>query len=152
MKQAMKRSRELLGSGLYCAESVLMVVAESRAVTCEHVPGIATGFCSGLSRTAGPCGALTGAVLAINLVLGRTTPEQSVEPCYRAVRELVERFVGQFGSDNCETLTGCHLGTDHGQARFRDRGVEGRCLEIVAVATRLALEAIAEAVPEHDSG
>ena len=141
-ESAMERSRELFGSGWYCAESVLMAVAEHQAIICKYIPKIATGFCSGLSRSGGMCGALTGAVLAIGLVLGRDEASESVDDCYRATREMMDGFIETFGADTCETLTGCHLGTDEGQARFRAENMHERCLEFVAGATRLALTAI----------
>ena len=49
MTEAVQRSRELFSSGFYCAESVLMAVAEALDVHCQLVPAIATGFCSGLA-------------------------------------------------------------------------------------------------------
>ncbi|MBN1859016.1 C_GCAxxG_C_C family protein [Candidatus Bipolaricaulota bacterium] len=147
MKQTVQRSRELFDSGFYCAESVLMAVAESRAVSCKLIPGIASGFCSGQARTGGPCGALAGAILAVNMVLGRCTSKQSIEPCYQAVRTLAAAFARRFGADNCEALIGCHLGTEEGQAYFRENGLESRCRDMVGVATELALEAIAETPP-----
>lgn len=142
-ESAMERSRELFGNGWYCAESVLLAVAEHQAITCTCIPRIATGFCSGLSRSGGLCGALTGAVLAISLILGRDEASQAVDDCYRATREMMDVFIETFGADTCQTLTGCHLGTDEGQARFRAENMHERCLEFVAGATRLALRAIA---------
>ena len=144
---AMDRSRELFSSGLYCAESVLLAVAESRGTTCKFIPRIATGFCSGLARTGGPCGAMTGAVLAISLALGRDAPDQSLEGCYQATSEAIHGFVGRFGSDTCRGLTGCHLGTDEGQARFQAEKLHERCLDFVAEATRLALQSIGDHSP-----
>lgn len=145
-EQVVERSGELHKAGRSCAESVLMAIAESRGVSCGWIPAIATGFCSGLCRTAGPCGALTGAVLAVGLALGRkTTPDESVEPCYRAVRRVRDGFLHAFESDNCEALTGCHLGTEEGSARFEVEGLRARCQEFVMTASRLALEAIEDA-------
>lgn len=143
-ESAMERSRELFGSGWYCAESVLMAVAEHQAITCKYVPKIATGLCSGLSRSGGTCGALTGAVLAISLVLGRDEASEPVDDCYRATKEMMDGFIGKFGDATCQALTGCHLGTDEGQARFRVENMHEQCLEFVAGATRLALISIAD--------
>lgn len=139
---AMERSRELFSSGWYCAESVLLAVAENQAIDCECIPGIATGLCSGLSRTAGPCGAVTGAVLGISLVLGRRRVSDPLDECYCATQELLNEFAELFGADTCQALTGCHLGTGEGQARFKNEGIHEQCLGFVAEATRLALKAI----------
>ena len=101
--------------GLYCAETVLADVAAEHGIESSLIPRIATGLCSGMARTCGPCGALTGGILALNLVLGRDNRAQSVERNYAAVQELVERFEQQHGSTQCQQLLGCDLGTVEGQ-------------------------------------
>jgi C_GCAxxG_C_C family probable redox protein len=143
VEDAMKRSRELFGSGWYCAESVVLAIAEHRDMPCKFIPRMATGFCSGMSRSGGACGAMSGAVLAIGLALGRDVAGQSLEACYAATREAIDGFLSRFGSDTCLGLTGCDLGTDEGQARFRSENMHERCLDFVAEATRLALTSIA---------
>jgi C_GCAxxG_C_C family probable redox protein len=143
MNEVVERSRELFDSGFNCAESVFLAVAESRGDECTVIPGVATGFCSGMARTERLCGAVSGGVLAVGLALGRSTPDQSVEDCYRAVREVIDGFVSRFGSDNCCALTGCRLGTEEGQARFATENLHALCGEFVAEGTRLALKAIA---------
>ncbi|MBU1048873.1 C-GCAxxG-C-C family protein [Candidatus Bipolaricaulota bacterium] len=143
IERAMARSRELFESGWFCAESVLMAVSEHHAIDSQLIPKLATGFCSGLSRSGGLCGALSGAVLSIGLILGRDDANQSVDPCYNAVCATADGFVSRFGADTCQALTGCHLGTDEGQVRFRRGNLHERCLEFVSEATRLALMSIA---------
>ena len=144
IEDAIKRSRVLFNSGWYCAESVLIAVAEHQGIRCTCVSRIATGLCSGLSRSGGMCGALMGAILGISLVLGRSDTSDPVDDCYLATQELRENFETTFGSESCHALTGCHLGTTEGRERFADEGIHERCLEFVAEATRFALEAVAD--------
>lgn len=127
-------------AGLYCAESVVKNVAERYGVDSPLVPRIATGFCSGLSRTCGPCGALSGGVLALNLVLGRDHPEQSVEENYAAVQRLVDRFQSRFGATECEKLLDCDLGTAEGQEKFEREGLGKRCTRFTAEAAHIVGE------------
>jgi C_GCAxxG_C_C family probable redox protein len=141
---AVSRSCELLDSGWNCAEAVLQAIAENQGIDCRLIPKIATGFGGGLAHTAGTCGALSGAVLGIGLALGRDASGEASAPCYDAVHTFRDTFVARFGSDNCLELTGCHLGTPEGRARFVAENLHTRCLELVAVATSLALEAIAQ--------
>jgi len=143
-EDAVQRSKRAFESGFYCAESVLMAVAESRNVSCELIPRIATGFCSGLGRTGGLCGAISGAILALGLAAGRDSANESVDPVYGLVREVLERFEAEFGSTTCMELTGCDLGTDEGQREFRERRQHEPCAKYVGEATRLALEALAD--------
>jgi C_GCAxxG_C_C family probable redox protein len=123
---------------------VLLAMAEQQGIRSDVIPQIATGFCSGFSRTAGTCGAVNGAVMGIGLALGRREPSQSVEACYRAVRLFLEHFEMNFGSLNCAELTGCHLGTPEGQVRFKQEGKAKSCYRIASEAARLAGRAIEE--------
>lgn len=73
-------------NGLYCAESVLSTLAKRQGLDTPEITAMATGFCSGLSQTAGPCGAVTGAVMGLGLALGRSQPGQPVDRTYRRCR------------------------------------------------------------------
>ncbi|MCP4981324.1 MAG: C_GCAxxG_C_C family protein [Gammaproteobacteria bacterium] len=143
----------LCATGLYCAESVLSAVAKDYAVESPLIPGIATGLCSGMARTCGTCGALTGGILAINLVHGRSTPEQSVESNYALVKELVTRFEKEFKSNNCAELLGCDLGTEEGQQTFGNEELIEKCKVYTHRATTITRELLAEKInaPSSDA-
>ncbi|MCD4684320.1 MAG: C-GCAxxG-C-C family protein [Anaerolineae bacterium] len=137
-----QHARELFASsGYYCAQSVLLAIAEHQGVDTALLPAISTGFCSGLARTNGVCGAVTGAIMGLGLVNGMHTPTDDRAANYQAVSTLLETFEAQFGSTNCFTLTDCDLATPEGQTKFRADGVGEKCLDYVEQATRLALEA-----------
>lgn len=123
--------------GLYCAEGVLKTIAEQAGIESELIPAIATGLCSGLARTCGPCGALTGGVLALNLIYGRDNGGESVEQNYTRVQELVKRFEHACGSTQCRELLGCDLGTDEGQQMYRENRLEQRCTGFANTSIRL---------------
>jgi C_GCAxxG_C_C family probable redox protein len=142
--QVAQRSEELFASGLFCAESMLQAVAESRGIKSDLIPKITTGLCSGLSRTGGICGAVSGGVLAINLVCGRTDTSQSVEDNYRFVRQFLKQSDAKFGSTNCERLIGCRLDTPAGQRFFRERKLGEKCTKFTRAAARIASEILAD--------
>ena len=50
-----KIAEKAFASGLYCAESTLISLAEAQGIESDLLPGIATGFCSGMARTCGTC-------------------------------------------------------------------------------------------------
>ena len=133
------RSGELFDSGYYCAESVLLAIAEGKGIQSSVIPKIATGFCSGLSRTCGLCGAVSGAIMAINLFTGRSSPGESVEDNYIAVRKLLSMFERKFGSTNCKQLTGCDLSTEEGQNAFRANNLHEQCKHYTKEAARMAM-------------
>jgi C_GCAxxG_C_C family probable redox protein len=141
-------ARDLFLSGFYCAESVLLAVARAQGVDSGLLPGIATAFCSGQARTCGPCGALSGALMAVGLLLGRSAASDSVEPAYAAAQALVEEFEREFGARDCRSLLdGCDLGTPGGQKMFRERELVRRCHHFTARAAEMAVRIVAEHRP-----
>jgi C_GCAxxG_C_C family probable redox protein len=138
------RSSELFRSGFFCAESVLQAIAESQGIQSDLIPRIATGFCSGISRTCGICGAVSGAIMGINLVAGRNSPAESLEPSYTLTQEFINRFERRYGSVNCRQLMGCDLATEEGQRYFMENHLMERCLQYAEDATSMAISVIAE--------
>jgi C_GCAxxG_C_C family probable redox protein len=139
MDRAAARSIELFESGYYCAESVLLTIAEEKGIQSELIPKIATGFCTGLSRTCGMCGAVSGAVMGINLLTGRSSPDESLEENHALVQSLIARFQNHFGSIDCRDLIGCDLSTGDGQAFFDQNDLFELCKKYVEEATTVAL-------------
>lgn len=137
--KAAKLSGELFNSGFYCAESVLLAIAKSKKINSKYIPKIATGFCSGLSRTSNMCGAVSGAIMGISLFTGRNSAEDSEELNYSAVQQLLETFEKKFKSLNCYKLTGCDLSTEKGHQDFEQKNIKLKCLQFVEEATRTAL-------------
>ncbi len=131
MSVAAQNSLELFNSGFWCAESVLLAMAQAQGIQSDLLPRIATGFCSGMARTGGQCGAVSGAMLALGLANGRRLPTDSVDANYAAIQELMRRFEERFGSLNCRELLGVDFRTSEGQQTFRDRHLIERCKEYV---------------------
>jgi C_GCAxxG_C_C family probable redox protein len=143
-EKASLRSVELFKSGFFCAESVLQALAESQGIQSDLIPRIATGFCSGISRTGGICGAVSGAIMGINLVAGRNSPTDSIEVSYTLTQELISRFEMQYGSINCRQLIGCDLATDEGQRYFMENQLMDQCLKYAEGATSIAVSLVSE--------
>ncbi|MGE4553319.1 MAG: C-GCAxxG-C-C family protein [Desulfovibrionaceae bacterium] len=133
--------------GFLCAEAVLLAVCEALGLEYDAVPRVATGLCSGLSRAGGPCGALLGGVLAVNLAHGRDHAEPKdarvqLMACYSRVNKLVNAFRENFGATDCTTLCGCDLTTPEGQLRFQAEDVaKNRCFALMREAAEMALDA-----------
>lgn len=114
----------------------MLAVAEHEHIQADIIPSIATGFCSGIARTGGMCGAVSGGVMAIGLTLGRSSPSDVLDPCYHAVRAFLERFSIRFEALSCLELTGVQLGTPEGQAAFKEKKQIERCTEYVGEAAQ----------------
>jgi C_GCAxxG_C_C family probable redox protein len=140
-----KSAEESFSSGLYCAESVVLAIAKAQGVKSELLPKIATAFCSGMARSCSTCGALTGAVMGVSLVLGRSAPNESVEPAYSAAQQVIRGFEKEFGNRDClALLEGCDLNTPEGQNTYREKKLGERCLQFVGKAAEMAVQAISE--------
>lgn len=137
------RSEELFRQGLFCAESVLMAMAEEHCIESDLIPRIATGFCGGVARTGGICGAVSGGIMALGLVRGRDDGNAAVDAAYGAVRDFVARFEAEYGSTNCFELIGCRLDTPEGQAHFRENGLWENCRIFTREAARMAMACVA---------
>ncbi len=130
------RAQASFDQGYYCAESVLRALAPQVAAGGTRM---ATAFCSGMARTRGSCGAVTGAMLGLGLALGRDAPEASVQRCYEATQNFLQVFEQRFGSSNCQVLLdGCDLATPEGQVMFKEQGLRARCREFTGAAAELA--------------
>jgi C_GCAxxG_C_C family probable redox protein len=140
-----KSAEESFSSGLFCAESVILSIAKAQGIESELFPRIATAFCSGMARSCGTCGALTGAIMAVSLVLGRSAASESVEACYAATRRVIREFESAFGSRHCQALLdGCDLNTPEGQRMFKEQNLGARCLLFTGRAAEIAAQVIVE--------
>jgi C_GCAxxG_C_C family probable redox protein len=138
------RIDQLYASGYRCAESLLLFVAEAKNIQSDLIPKIATGFCAGTSRTCGNCGAIYGAVMAINIFYGRNDPSVPPDQSYLPVQKFIKWFEEKYGSKNCAQLTGCDLSTEDGRKKFLDENIVVMCKDITSESTRMALAIIDE--------
>jgi C_GCAxxG_C_C family probable redox protein len=129
---------EAFDAGAYCGEAVAGALAKVQCADAEAIARAATAFCSGMSRTGGNCGALTGAIMGLSLALGRDNERASPAAAFAATAQLVHCFETEFGARNCHSLLGCDMRTSEGQARFLERQLYSRCERYTARAAELA--------------
>lgn len=148
-----ERVMELFGeSRLYCAETVLTIIAEAGGLETDEAVKMATGFCSGAARTCGQCGALSGAIMGIGLYAGRPEPGGDYEPAYALVQELIDRFTKKYKTLNCYDLIECDFRTQEGQDRFKEKRLKRKCYIYAVFAAETALSLLREHgyLPEYD--
>ena len=142
-----KAAEEAFDSGLYCAESVVVSLAKAQGMEMDMLPRMATAFCSGMARTGGTCGALTGAMMGVSLALGRSQAGESTEAAYAATQRLIREFEHEFGARDCGDLLGCDLGTPEGQATFSRERLGRRCREYTRKACAIAAQIVETSKP-----
>lgn len=109
--------------GLNCAETVLGTMCAYWGVESPLIARIATPFGGGLAATRGVCGAVTGALMAIGVRLGREEGGDRTA-AYDAARKYLDWFENSFGSRDCADLIGMRRGEagdsrHHGDAHTR---------------------------------
>lgn len=139
-----QRCRELFDSGYFCAESVLLAVAEHRGIDSGVLSRLATGFCGGISRNNGWCGALTGGIMALGLVHGRDSAKDDHALAYERVSLFIREFERRLGSRHCSGLLGCDIGTPEGSAILETQDLESRiCAPVVETAGEILMPLLA---------
>ncbi len=101
-----KKAFDYSESGFNCAESVLMATIESRmGNTDPELPKVASALGGGVGGSHEElCGALSGGVLAIGLMYGRTEPGVDVQFAKDLAAEFRARFEKEFGTTKCGKL------------------------------------------------
>ena len=120
-----------------------MAVAEKHKIQSDIIPAIASGFCGGMSRTAGLCGALVGGIMALGILYGRKSSQDSHKKIYTLTERLVRDFENQFGSRNCSDLLGCDISTPAGEAVFEAKKLgKTLCLDLTVQTTELVMQVL----------
>jgi len=126
--------------GYNCAQAVLFSMKDRTGLSEDASLKIATGFGAGMGRTQHVCGAVSGAVLALNLLYGRGKDEgkEKQEEVYSLIQRFIRSFEEQNGTIECrELLDGCHLLSEEGQKRFLDENMFERCCGYIARAAEI---------------
>ena len=97
---------DLFRSGLYCSEAILQVFnKELNLGLNDNALKMATGFGAGLGASKCSCGSLTGAVMVLGAIKGRTCAENNVDEIFSLTQELHDRFKQKYNATCCRVLT-----------------------------------------------
>ena len=132
-------------NGYNCAQSVLFSLTEYTGLSEDYSLRIATGFGAGMGRTQHVCGAVSGGILAMNILYGRGSEDgkEKQEEVYLKVRELIKEFEKENNTIVCkELLNGCDLLTEEGQNRFNNENMVEKCHSFIASVINIVEEII----------
>ena len=127
--------------GFHCAESIAKTIIDQYAENpnMESVKA-ASGFIGGIGGThTETCGALTGGIIAIGYLYGRTEPGRDIQNAKELAAEYTNRFAEEFGSTNCGILL----------ERMGEQDNSMKCKKLTASAAGLLSELLEE---EYESG
>lgn len=127
-----QRADELFAGGLCCAEAIFAAVLEQVPDPERRPPlRLASGLCGGMGGSHQECcGALTGAILAIGLLYGRSRQDDSNAFAKELAARLREEFLRRNGSSRCQDLLD----------RFGVQQNGHRCRELTADTAELLAE------------
>lgn len=127
--------------GFSCAQAVLAAFSDLGGLDRAQALRLGEGFSGGLCGLGKTCGAVTGAIMAIGLVHGRTRADDAAGRAGTAerVRRLTAEFRWRHGSLECRALLGCRIDSPERRQAARESGVFERvCPELVRSAAELA--------------
>jgi len=137
-----------IDSDFNCAESVFLASAECMRKCTPSIPCVASAFGGGMGREGSVCGALTGALMALGLVFGRSKSTDDKEKIYGLTRELYEGFTRKFGSPFCSELIECDLGTREGRDKYHNLKLrELKCKSYVSFCSEALNRMLEPAIP-----
>jgi C_GCAxxG_C_C family probable redox protein len=135
-----------------CAETAFIALKSRFALPDPDDSAAAMALNGGIAWTGGPCGAVTGAALAIGLLTARRIPDQgrAKQVARELVADLMADFAARYRSLDCRDLVGWDLREPGAHAAFiADGGWRSSCMGqiewVVGSVARLADEAAWEA-------
>lgn len=106
IEEAGRKAFEYHVAGFHCAEAVAKAIVELYGSgDSRHIPMAASGFGGGVGNTCTElCGALSGGVVAIGCLLGRSRPDENWGDAAETAAELRKGFVERWGTTSCAAL------------------------------------------------
>lgn len=138
-----ERARNLfLSHQMYCSEAVLVTLNQALGGSLEKYQALALAapFSESVGKTGCMCGALGGALMALGLFIGGTSPVRRRATVQRVSGDLMKRFKTRFGSSCCRVLSK--------KAAVNSKSHFDHCSQLTALAAALAAELIFEHRPE----
>ena len=92
--------------GFNCAETVMLMTGKYYLPEIDFsYSNLVTGFGGGVGRSrAETCGALTGSVVALSMLIGRHDTSKSVDEIHPHIAEFRDIFLREFDNSICEEL------------------------------------------------
>jgi C_GCAxxG_C_C family probable redox protein len=136
-----------------CAQSTVAALLDTLDIKADEVFRAASGLADGIGLTTdGSCGALTGGVMVLGLVHGRTREEFSdpfaAMKSYQLAGELHQDFITRYGSCRCREIQQRLIGRSFNLldpkqlAEAMEVGMLDHCSQVVGNSARKAMELI----------
>lgn len=130
--QIEERAYDLFRGGLHCAEAACKAILESEpGLDAPEATRAASAFGAGVGRSKEElCGALSGSLIALGILRGRTSAHESWDSVASMASEFRERFQALHGCTSCgeildslgpqENMEGCRRMTARAAGMMRE--------------------------------
>lgn len=106
VKPVEEKARDYFIYGYHCSEALLKAFNEAYNLKLDpKALRMATGLGAGFGKAKCSCGSLTGGVLVLGTLYGRTDPKKDDGLVFDLSKELHDRFVENFRNTCCRVLT-----------------------------------------------
>jgi C_GCAxxG_C_C family probable redox protein len=148
MSKLSDKAVEAFLSGDNCAQSVVLPFCDEINLDPSTARNIACGFGAGMAKRQEVCGAVSGAVMVLGMMLGTrgSHDRTTVEETYTKADEFMARFEAVHNTDNClQLLQGHDLTTEEGRAAIKELDLRNKvCKACVQTSVEILEEMIAE--------
>ena len=149
MTDPIQTANDRFAQGLNCAQAVLSAFAAQFGISEETALRLASPFGGGIARRGQVCGALTGALMALGLHSGNSTP-QGKEETYLISEEFVRAFQKRHGAILCRELIGYDVSTAEGLQAARAKKIFADICPAVVAGTTEMVEKFLEETPRGE--
>ena len=130
-----------------CAQSVLKAILEEKGLYFDEATQLASGLGGGLTFSGQQCGAVSAAVLAIGMIVGKAIIDVKAHKSktYQMSSDFLTRFKEEFGTIRCDDLTGIDMSDYESFRKAADEGLfRTICPKFVEKTIRILLEMFPE--------
>lgn len=146
MDNPIEHASARFAEGFNCAQAVFAAFAPALGLDETTALRLASPLGGGMGRSGNVCGAVTGALMALGLGRGASTPEGK-ESTYQMAEEFLRRLREKHGTILCNALLGYDISAPEGLAAARQ---SGRFKEVCPFVVRTAAEMTAILLAEKE--
>ena len=134
-KELCRRCGLLLDEGWHCSEAMIVGVGQLLLPVHPQVLKASNGFRGGIGSTKEEmCGALSGGIMVLSLLNGRTDARTNDDHNQELCVEFLRRFREEFGCTQCNEL----------KANWVGKPGQEKCVQLVEKAAGILLEVLGE--------
>jgi hypothetical protein len=108
---------ELAGKGYCCSQMMVILALDEMDREDPDLVRASGGLCNGLGDCSGPCGVLTGSILALGLYAGKgmdmEEPEEALSVMLESLRDWFTARTLEYGGTTCAAILDGECGRPH---------------------------------------